>query len=284
MILNKVLYHSVTVFDLIMVAIILVLAMAIGKTVSLYLRRFLKEKLERGHLEILVKIVSYTIAVIALLMILPILGVKLSGLLVAGGIAGLAIGFASQSVIGNLISGIFLMVERPIQIGKIVDIDGTIGIVEDIHIISTTLRTFDGPLVRLPNQKVFTTNITNYAANVARRFEYVVGIRYSDDADKAIEIIKNLIEQHPLTLKNPAPTVFVNSLGDSSVNITVWIWAPATEWFGVKTELLWKIKKALEQEGIEIPFPQHVVWFGDEKRAPQFEGPESAKDSSGDTP
>jgi len=284
MILNKVLYRSVTVFDLILVAIILVLAMIIGKVVSLYLRRFLKEKLERGHLEILVKIVSYAIAVIALLMILPILGVKLSGLLVAGGIAGLAIGFASQSVIGNLISGLFLMVERPIQIGNTVDIDGTVGIVEDIHIISTTLRTFDGPLVRLPNQKVFTANITSYAANVARRFEYVVGIRYSDDADKAIEIIKNLIKQHPLTLKNPAPMVFVDSLGDSSVNIIVRIWAPATEWFAVKTELLWKIKKALEQEGIEIPFPQRVVWFGDEKRAPQFKGPESTKDSSGDTP
>jgi small-conductance mechanosensitive channel len=283
MILNKVLYRSVTVFDLIMVAIILVLAMVIGKAVSLYLRRFLKEKLERGHLEILVKIVSYAIAVIALLMILPILGVKLSGLLVAGGIAGLAIGFASQSVIGNLISGFFLMIERPIQIGNAVNIDGTVGIVEDIHIISTTLRTFDGPLVRLPNQKVFTSNITSYAANVARRFDYVVGIRYSDDADKAIEIIKNLIEQHSLTLKNPAPMVFVDSLGDSSVNIIVRIWAPATEWFGVKTELLWKIKKALEQEGIEIPFPQRVVWFGDEKRAPQFKVPESAKDSSGET-
>ena len=77
--------------------------------------------------------------------------------------------------------------------------------------------------------------------------------------------------------------VFVDSLGDSSVNIIVRIWAPATEWFGVKTELLWKIKKALEQEGIEIPFPQRVVWFGDEKRAPQFKVPESAKDSSGDT-
>jgi small-conductance mechanosensitive channel len=266
MILNKVLYRSVTVFDLIMVAIILVLAMVIGKTVSLYLRRFLKEKIEKGHLEILVKIVSYTIAVIALLIILPILGVKLSGLLVAGGIAGLAIGFASQSVIGNLISGLFLMVERPIQIGNTVNIDGTVGIVEDIHIISTTLRTLDGLLVRLPNQKVFTADITNYAANVARRFEYVVGVRYSDDADKAIEIIKNLIKQHPLTLKNPAPMVFVDSLGESSVNIIVRIWAPATEWFGVKTELLWKIKQALEKEGIEIPFPQRVVWFANELR------------------
>ena len=92
----------------------------------------------------------------------------------------------------------------------------------------------------------------------------MVGIRYSDNADKAIEIIKNLIKQHPLTLKNPAPMVFVDSLGDNSVNIIIRIWAPATEWFGVKAELLWKIKQALEKESIEIPFPQRVVWFANE--------------------
>ena len=190
---------------------------------------------------------SYTIIVIAVLSILPTIGVKLSGLLVAGGIAGLAIGFASQSIIGNLISGIFLMIERPIKIGNSVNIEDIGGIVEDIRIISTTIRTFDGLYVRVPNQKVFTSGITNFVANVARRFEYVVGIRYSDDADKALEIIKNIIDEHPLALQDPAPRVFVDNLGESSVNIVVRIWAPATEWFGVKTELLWKIKKALEK-------------------------------------
>jgi small-conductance mechanosensitive channel len=283
MMLDTVLYRSVTVFDLMVVGIILIIAIVIIKALSLYLRRFLREKVARGHLETLVKVTSYSIFIVALIIILPMIGIKLSGLLVAGGIAGLAIGFASQSVIGNLISGLFLMIERPIAIGNVVNIDGTVGIVEDIRIISTTLRTFDGPFMRVPNQKIFTANITNYAQNVARRFEYVIGIRYSDDADKAIEVIKKLIEEHPLILINPAPMVFVDSLGDNSVNIVARIWAPATEWLGVKMELLWKIKQALEKEGIEIPFPQHVVWFGDKKRAPRFEGPESGKDSSGDT-
>jgi small-conductance mechanosensitive channel len=120
--------------------------------------------------------------------------------------------------------------------------------------------------VRMPNEKVFTNNITNYVAHVARRFEYVVGIRYSDDADKAIEIIKNLIEEHPLTLKNPQPQVFVDNLGDNAVQIIVRPWAPSTEWYGVKMELLWKIKKALEREGIEIAFPQRTVWFANEPK------------------
>ncbi len=113
-------------------------------------------------------------------------------------------------------------------------------------------------------------------ANVARRFEYVVGIRYSDDADQALEIIKKIIEEHPLAFKNPTPQVFVDNLGDNSVNIVVRIWAPATEWFGVKTELLWKIKKAIEKEGIEIPFPQRVVWFANELKAQGVKTSESS--------
>jgi small-conductance mechanosensitive channel len=266
MILNRVLYGSVTVFDLATAALILVVGLLIARVLSVYLRRFLKEKVAKEHLEIIAKVVSYSIIVIAVLMVLPMLGVKLSGLLVAGGIVGLAIGFASQSIIGNLISGLFLMVERPIKIGNGVDIDGIVGIVEDIRIMSTTLRMYDGLYVRLPNQKVFTSRITNFSANVARRFQYIVGIRYSDDADKASGIIKNLIEEHPLALKNPEPQVFVDNLGDNAVNLIVRVWSPATEWYGVKMELLWKIKQALEKEGIEIAFPQQVVWFANELR------------------
>ncbi len=156
------------------------------------------------------------------------------------------------------------MIERPMKLGDSVNIAGTAGVVEEIRIISTTLRTFDGLYVRIPNEKVFTTDITNYVAHVARRIEYVVGIRYSDDAEKAIGIIKRLSEEHPLTLKHPSGDIFVDNLGDNAVNIIVRIWAPSTEWYGVKKELLWKIKTAFEAEGIEIAFPQRTIWFANE--------------------
>jgi len=116
---------------------------------------------------------------------------------------------------------------------------------------------------------------------VARRFEYVIGIRYSDNADKALEVIKNVIEEHPFALKNPAPQVFVDNLGDSSANIVVRIWGPTQEWYGVKMELLWKIKKALEREGIEIPFPQRVVWFANELKGSQMKSPEPSELNTG---
>ena len=273
MILKKVIYGSVSLLDLILVAIVILVAFTIAKGLSAYLRRVLKEKVGKDNLEIVIRLAYYSVISIAIIAVLPTLGVKLSGLLVAGGVAGLAIGFASQSIIGNLISGIFLIIERPIKIGNSVNIDGTAGIVEDIRIMSTTLRTFDGLFVRIPNQKVFTSNITNFVAHIARRFEYVVGVRYSDDADRAIQIIKDLIRDHTMTLLNPAPQVFVDNLGDNAVNIIVRIWAPVTEWYAVKMELLWKIKQALEQEGIEIAFPQRVVWFANEPKEEKVQIP-----------
>ena len=253
---------------------ILLFAIIIGKVITTYLRRSLKEKISKEHLEIILKVVHYIIIIVALIVfVLPILGVKPSGLLVAGGIAGIILGFASQSIVSNLISGIFLMLERPIKIGNQVNIDGISGFVEDINIISTIIRTYDGLFVRMPNEKVFTTNIKNYVGNVARRFEYIVGITYADDADQAIGIIKNVIEAHPLALKIPGPMVFVDNLGDNAVNIIVRIWAPSTEWLDVKIELLWIIKKTLEENGIEIAFPQRTLWFANELSTQEINEP-----------
>jgi small-conductance mechanosensitive channel len=253
------------VFRFVVVVVTIILAFFVSKLATFYFRRSFKEKMSKDHLEIILKVISYSIIIIAILFfVLPTLNVQASSILVAGSVVGLVIGFASQSIVGNLISGLFLMIERPIKVGNLVNIDGNSGTVEDISIISTIIRTYDGLYVRIPNEKVFTTTITNLVANVARRFDYIVGIRYEDDADQAIEIIKNLILENPFALKNPAPLVFVETLGDNAVNILVRIWAPVTDWYSVKTEMLWIIKKTLEENGIEIAFPQRTVWFANE--------------------
>ncbi|MEM4830531.1 MAG: mechanosensitive ion channel family protein, partial [Zestosphaera sp.] len=196
----------------------------------------------------------------------PLLGINLSGLLLAGGITGIIIGFALQNVVANLVSGIFLAIERPVRIGDGISLGSVTGVVEDVNIFSTIIRTYDGLFVRVPNSAVFTSNITNYTAHVARRFEYVIGISYGNDAKKAIEVIKKVIEEHPLALKRPEPQVFVDNLGESSVNIIIRVWAPSQEWYTVKMDLLWEIKRKLEENGISIPFPQRVVWFANNLR------------------
>ncbi len=264
-VLDRIIYGDITLLNLITAALIFMGAVLLSKIFSLNIRRALRDRVAREHLELIVKISSYTMIVIAILWALPQIGVEPSGLMVAGGIVGLAIGFASQRIVGNLISGLFLIVERPVKIGDIVDIDGVVGFVEDIRIISTTIQTYDGLYVRIPNETVFTSKITNLVSHVVRRFEYRVGIRYSDDAEKAIMVIKDTLAEQPFALVNPPVHVYVDELGDNSVNIMVRVWAPTTEWFTLKTELLWKIKRALEEAGMEIPFPQRVIWYGDKK-------------------
>ena len=249
----------VTIGDLLKFILILFFSILLCKVLTLYLRRSLKDKVSKDVGETVLKILYYGILIIVFISILPLIGLKPSVLLVAGGVTGIILGFASQNIVGNLVSGFFLMVERPIKIGDQVQINDVSGYVTDIRIISTLIRTYDGLLVRIPNQQVFTTNITNIVGHPVRRFEYTIRIRYSDDANAAIWLIKDLIDKEPFALLNPSPSVFVNDLADSSVNISVRIWAPVNEWFGIKTRILWKIKQSLEENGIEIPLPQRIV-------------------------
>ncbi|HOI59344.1 MAG: mechanosensitive ion channel family protein [Methanoculleus sp.] len=254
---------NITVENLLYFAVILIIGVTVARVVSTNVRRALLERLPKNERELLTKLVYYVIILWAFVIALPQLHFDLSGLLVAGGIAGLVIGFASQSVVSNLISGLFLMFEHPIKIGDNINVSDVSGSVEDVRVLSTVIKTYDGLYIRIPNETVFTSNITNYVHNAARRFEYQIGIRYEDDADAAIRIAKEVIATHPFALKSPAPSVFVDNLGDNSVNLTAYIWAPARNWWDVRTDLLWKIKQALEANGIEMPFPQRTLTFAD---------------------
>lgn len=269
---------AITWGHLIYVCLVVIAAAVISRVLTIYLKKSLTDKIKRSQLDILMRAVKYGIAVVAFLVILPYFEVNLSGLLVAGGFASIVIGFASQSVIGNMVSGLFLIIERPVSIGDTINIGSTTGTVTDITIFSTIIKTYEGIYVRIPNETVFTSPITNYVAHVARRFEYTVGIPYAADATVAVRIIKEVIREHPLALREPGPSVYVDELGDNAVNIKVRVWAPSSDWWDVRTELLWTIKAELEKNGIEIPFPQREVWFRNElggRVSVREEGPSS---------
>lgn len=254
-------YGETTTGDIFWFFIIIVIAVIIAKIVSLNLTRFLKDRVRKNDLNLISKAAYWVIFAIGFITALPHLEVDLSGILVAGGVVGIIIGFAAQSVVANLISGIFLIFEQPLKIGDNVLIEDTHIIVEDIRIFSTIGKTFEGIYVRIPNEKIFTTTITNYVANTARRFEYDVEIRYQDDASRAIEIIEALIEEEPFCLKNPGPSIYVDELASDGVIIKTRIWAPSEVWWDIRTTMLWKIKSAIEADGMEIPFPQRTIWL-----------------------
>lgn len=265
--LSSPVYGDTTGYDLLIFTVIVLLSVIIARALRTYIRKTFKDKLTTDLLKVLEKLVYYTVIIIGIISVLPQIGINLTGLLVAGGIIGLIIGVASQSVVSNLINGLFLIVERPVKVGDQIRVGDISGFVEDIRILSTIVRTYDGTHVRIPNEKVFSSEITNFVANPVRRFEYTVGISYSDDASKAIQTIQTVLEEHPFVLKNPPSTIFVESLDENCVTIIVRAWTPSTVWYDVKCELLWKIKIELEKAGITIPFPQRVVHF--EKSEPK---------------
>lgn len=268
-ILTYVLYGEVTVYDILIFTIVVGVTYIIARILRSNIRRMLKEKVAKDILNITEKIVYYGALLIGIVSVLPLIGVNLTGLLVAGGVVGLVVGFASQSVVSNLISGLFLVFERPVKIGEQIMVGQTSGVVWDIRILSTIVRTFEGEYVRIPNEKVFSSEITNLVANKARRIDYTVGISYSDDAQIAIDTIKRVIGEEPFVLQNPVPRIFVSDLAESSVTINIKIWAPSPMWYDVKTEMLWKIKVELERTGITIPFPQRVLHIKNESAVPQ---------------
>ncbi len=252
---------NVTVGDLVAIVAIMLAAVVIGKFVTVYLKRALADRVAKSELNILLRATYYVIILIGLVVAAPYLEINLSGLLVAGGIVGVIIGFASQSVVSNFVSGLFLIVERPIKIGDTISIGEVTGDVEEIRILSTIVSSSDGTYTRVPNERVFTSDINNYVANVARRVEYTVGIGYQNDAEAAISLINALLERDPFVLRNPAPVVYVEGLGAGTINIRMLFFVPSSEWFAVKTRMLLEIKRMLEKNRIDIPFPQMVVHF-----------------------
>lgn len=253
------------IFPFILAVGIIISSIIIAKGTSMLLKKYLRDKFDIDRLGILLKGSYYGIIALAVILSLPILGIDTSGFLVAGGITGIVIGFASQNIVGNLVSGLFIMAERPIRIGSQVEIDQITGFVEDIGIMSTILRNFDGLYVRIPNEKVFTTNIINRGINVARRVERTIGIRYSDDTSKAIDIIYGVIEDHPYILKKPNSDVYVDEIKDGSVNIMMRVWTPSELWYTTKRELLLVVKNALEREGIQVSIPHRVIKYINDK-------------------
>lgn len=236
------------------------------KSKDYMIMRSSKQRLPEVQLK--AKLFYYTLVTLAFFIALNIAGLsgRLSTIIAAAGITGIVLGFSAQTVVANFISGIFMYFDKPLKIGDPVEVAGYSGIVHDIRILSTRIRTWDGLLVRIPNEKLFNSDIKNLQKYPARRVDIVVGIAYKEDAQRAIEVIKKTLDEMPYVLAEPEPMVFVDNLGDSSVNIAVRAWAPSERWFDVRWQIVQKIKEALDREGIEIPFPQRVNWFAEELR------------------
>ncbi len=194
-------------------------------------------------------------------------GFKLSALLGALGIFGLAIGFASQTSVSNIISGIFLLAERPFEIGDAIQIGGTVGIVESIDLLSVKLKTFDNRFVRMPNENLIKTEVINITRFPIRRLDLEVGVAYKEDIKRVIQVLKELADKNEYCLKEPAPVVFMNNFGNSSIDISMRLWFDKVNLLNLRGSILLEIKERFDAEGIEIPFPHISIYTGEQTKS-----------------
>ena len=181
------------------------------------------------------------------------------------GAAGLAVGLALQGSLANFASGVLMIIFKPFSIGDFIEAGGATGSVVEIGIFTTILKSPDNKKVIIPNAAVTGGNITNFNANGNRRVDLVAGIGYGDDIDKAKSVLEGIIAADSRILKDPAPTVAVVELGDSSVNLVVRPWVNAADYWGVYFDTTEAIKKKFDAEGITIPFPQRDVHLYEHK-------------------
>jgi small-conductance mechanosensitive channel len=254
-----------TIWNVLVITIIVAVGVIAARIARMIFKRKFAPNLSPDSAKSMGKLLYYGIIIIAIGVATSSQGIDLVGLSVGAGSLGIVIGFASQGVVSNLISGIFLMIEKPVRQGNNVDVPGEAeGKLLDIGIFSSRIQQFDGTVMRIPNQKMFNANIRTFELSEIRRTEMMVGIAYKEDIDKAIAVMKDAIRNHiTYALIEPEPQFWVTELGDNSVNISVRVWHPRDDLAEVKPVLLKVIKKALDAEGIEIPFPQRVVEIHD---------------------
>lgn len=254
---------GLTLLSLLIGGIIMGVGFIIARTVRLLFTKYYAPTLPQDTAKNMGKLIYFGIIILSFLVFTSSTGVDLSGLLVAGGIFGIVIGFATQSVVSNLISGVFLMIEKPVKQGDSVEIPGLdiSGTLLDISTFSVRIRRFDGTIIRIPNESFFTSNIRSLTSTPVRRSEVVFRIAYKEDIDAAISVIDNEIRKSlPFVLMVPKPEFRIKELADSSVNIELFAWHPREDWGKVAPVLLKVVKRALDVAGIEIPFPQRVIW------------------------
>lgn len=187
------------------------------------------------------------------------LGVETASFVAILGAVGFAVGFALQGSLGNLAAGVMILFFRPFKVGDYIEAGGAAGVVEEIAVFSTILRTVDNKTVIVPNAQVTNGTITNFSANPTRRVDLTFGIAYDDDIRRAKGILERLVAADERILQDPAPVIAVGALADSSVNLLCRPWVRTADYWNVCWDLTEKVKEAFDAEGVTIPFPQREV-------------------------
>ena len=232
-----------------------VVSKIVGMVERLMKLRSMDEALQGFLLAILRTVLKFVVVLIAVEQI----GVDTTSLLAILGAAGLAVGLALKDSLSNFAAGVMLIIFKPFKLGDFVDAGGVMGIVEKITVFNTIMRTGDNREIIVPNAHIYGGVITNFSARATRRIDLVIGVGYGDDLKKARQLMMDVMDKDERILKDPAVTVGLDELGDSSVNFVVRPWVKAEDYWATKWDLLETFKAVFDENGISIPYPQRDV-------------------------
>lgn len=238
----------------------------VGRWLAKWLTGMLRKVMAKSNLdEMLIQFLGnivYTVLLLAVVMAaLDHLGIQTTSLLAVFGAAGLAIGLALKDSLGNFSSGVMIILFRPFKVGDFIEAGGASGVVEQVRMFATVMRSGDNREIIVPNSQIYGGMIVNYSAKETRRIDLVFGIGYGDDIAKAKQIIGDIMKQDERILADPAPAIALGELGASSVNFNVRPWVKSADYWPVRADLLEKVKLAFDANGISIPYPQQEVYM-----------------------
>lgn len=222
-------------------------------------------------------VTRYAIIIIIVVAALGQLGVQTASILAALGGAALAIGLALQGTLSNIAAGLMLLWLRPFRVGDYVETSSVAGTVEELNLFHARIRTWDGVYKFVPNSELWSTTITNYTRNPTRLVLIEFGIAYENDIARGRQILADFAASHHQVLDDPPVQVVPLTLGDSSVVLQLRAWSSTPEFWATRWDLTEGGKKALEEAGLTIPFPQHVIHFADPSAPPPFGAPQGDK-------
>jgi small-conductance mechanosensitive channel len=237
--------------------------LAIAFVLSQIVARQLKRTPLHAQQQLMLKRLSTAVLLgIGVALSLGVLGIEVGVLLGAAGVATVALGFAAQTSVSNLISGTFLMIEQPFVVGDIIEVDGVTGEVLAIDLISVRLRTFDNILARIPNETMLKANVRNVTHFPIRRAEITIGVAYKEDLERVRALLMDIAARNRFALREPEPLVIYKAFGDSSVDMMFAVWAPRQQFLQLRNSLFEDIKRTFDEQGIEIPFPHRTLYAG----------------------
>lgn len=246
---------------------ILVLGLALVFLASRLVTRTMKPHFSPHHLLLAQKSLLYVGIVLVVCTVLIHLKVNLTAVLGAAGIITVAIGFAAQTSLSNLISGLFLLGERPFEVGDLIVVGSTRGVVLSIDLLSVKLRTLDNLFVRMPNETLIKAEVTTVTRFPIRRMDINVGVTYKEDVAKVARVLKEVVDANPSSLIEPEPLILFKDFGPSSLDFLVGIWFEKSKFIDLKNSIMREIKERFDREGIEIAFPHLTVYAGSESAA-----------------